>query len=126
MTEFAFFPRKNGVLHVEDLALSELAQNYGTPLYVYSLQALKAAWQRYQEGMKARNVLICYGMKANSNLAVLNEFKKLGAGFDIVSGGELARVLAIGGDPAKIVFRSEEHTSELQSRFDLVCRLMLT
>lgn len=104
MTEFAFFPRKNGVLHVEDLPLPTLAQRYGTPLYVYSLQALKAAWQRYQDGMKGRDVLICYGMKANSNLAVLNEFKKLGAGFDIVSGGELARVLAIGGDPAKIVF----------------------
>lgn len=104
MTVAPHFQHKNGVLHVEDLALPVLAQKYGTPLYVYSRQALRDAWESYRSAIGDRKVLVCYGMKANSNLAVLNEFKTLGAGFDIVSGGELARVLAIGGDPSRIVF----------------------
>src|SRR5690606_20975247 len=79
-------------------------ETYGTPLYVYSRQALRDAWEAYRIASEGRNVLVCYGMKANSNLAVLNEFKNLGSGFDIVSGGELARVLAVGADPAKVVF----------------------
>lgn len=99
--QFAF---RDGALHAERVPLARLAQEFGTPLYVYSRQALREAWQAYQAAAQGLNVLVCYGMKANSNLAVLNEFKNLGAGFDIVSGGELARVLAIGGDPAKIVF----------------------
>src|SRR5690606_13036388 len=98
------FQFKNGTLHAEDFSLAELAETYGTPLYVYSRQALRDAWEAYRVAAEGRNVLVCYGMKANSNLAVLHEFKSLGTGFDIVSGGELARVLAIGGDPAKIVF----------------------
>lgn len=104
MTVAPHFQHKNGILHAEQIPLSELAKEYGTPLYVYSRQALLDAWQAYSDAAKDRNVLVCYGMKANSNLAVLNEFKKLGSGFDIVSGGELARVLAIGGDPARVVF----------------------
>lgn len=104
MTVAPHFQHKNGVLHVENLALPVLAQKYGTPLYVYSRQALRDAWESYRSAIGDRKVLVCYGMKANSNLAVLNEFKTLGAGFDIVSGGELARVLAIGGDPSRIVF----------------------
>ncbi|TEA76850.1 diaminopimelate decarboxylase [Allopusillimonas ginsengisoli] len=104
MTVAPQFQHKNGVLHAENIPLPELAHQYGTPLYVYSRQALRDAWAAYQEAAQARDVLVCYGMKANSNLAVINEFKTLGSGFDIVSGGELARVLAIGGDPGKIVF----------------------
>ena len=84
--------------------MADLAQELGTPLYVYSRAALRAAWQSYHDAIAGRRVLVCYGMKANSNLAVLKEFAQLGAGFDIVSGGELQRVLSVGGDPAKIVF----------------------
>lgn len=104
MTAATQFQYKNEVLHAEDTSLLHLAKKFGTPLYVYSLQALKDAWKSYEEGMQGRDVLICYGMKANSNLAILNQFHKMGAGFDIVSGGELARVIAAGGEPSKVVF----------------------
>ena len=104
MTVAPHFAFKNQTLHAEEVPLSKLAQEFGTPLYVYSRQALHDAWSAYSEAAQGRDVLVCFGMKANSNLAVLNEFRKLGSGFDIVSGGELARVLAVGGDPAKIVF----------------------
>jgi diaminopimelate decarboxylase len=104
MTVSPHFAFRGGVLHAENVPLPTLAERFGTPLYVYSKKALHDAWGAYQQATANRNVLVCYGMKANSNLAVLNEFRKLGAGFDIVSGGELARVLAIGGDPAKVVF----------------------
>ncbi len=73
----------------------------GTPLYVYSRAALHAAWESYREAIASATVLVCYGMKANSNLAVLKEFARLGAGFDIVSGGELHRVLAAGARPGQ-------------------------
>ncbi len=92
------------MLHAEGVALDILAAKLGTPLYVYSRAALHAAYDSYRQAIGDRPVLVCYGMKANSNLAVLKEFARLGAGFDIVSGGELRRVLAVGGDPAKIVF----------------------
>ncbi len=104
MTVAPHFHFQNGVLNAEDVPLTQLAQEFGTPLYVYSRQALHDAWDAYRVAIGERDVLVCYGMKANSNLAVLHEFKTLGTGFDIVSGGELARVLAVGGDPAKIVF----------------------
>lgn len=104
MTVAPHFQFKDGVLHAEDISLAELARDHGTPLYVYSRQALHDAWEAYRSAAEDRDVLVCFGMKANSNLAVLNEFRQLGSGFDIVSGGELARVLAIGGDPARVVF----------------------
>ncbi len=104
MTFAPHFEFRNGAMHAEDLPLADLASQFGTPLYVYSRQALHDAWEAYRAAARDRDVLVCFGMKANSNLAVLNEFRKLGAGFDIVSGGELARVLAIGGDPSKVVF----------------------
>ncbi|MFW7340800.1 diaminopimelate decarboxylase [Pollutimonas sp. H1-120] len=104
MTVAPHFQFLNGSLHAERVPLADLAREHGTPLYVYSRQALHDAWDAYRTAARDRDVLVCYGMKANSNLAVLNEFKKLGSGFDIVSGGELARVLAVGGDPARIVF----------------------
>jgi len=100
----AQFQFRNNVLHAEHVPLPELAERFGTPLYVYSRRALRQAWQAYADAAQARDVLVCFGMKANSNLAVLKEFQQLGAGFDIVSGGELARTLAVGADPAKIVF----------------------
>lgn len=104
MTIAPHFQFHNGTLHAEGVSLTELAQEHGTPLYVYSRLALQDAWAAYSEAAGSRDVLVCYGMKANSNLAVLDEFRRLGSGFDIVSGGELARVLAIGGSPDRIVF----------------------
>ncbi|MDT4805784.1 Diaminopimelate decarboxylase [compost metagenome] len=99
-----YFQFRNNVLYAEDVPLSHLAERLGTPLYVYSRAALKAAWESYRSAVRQRPVLVCYGMKANSNLAVLKEFARLGAGFDIVSGGELKRALAAGADPSRIVF----------------------
>jgi len=96
--------RHEGQLHIEDVALNELAERFDTPLYVYSRQGLESAYQAYAVAFADTPHLICYAVKANSSLAILNLFARLGAGFDIVSGGELARVLAAGGDPAKVVF----------------------
>jgi diaminopimelate decarboxylase len=107
-----FFTRRDGVLHVEELPLAEIAQRFGTPSYVYSRAALTAAYSAYRDALVGRDALVCYAVKANSNLAILNVFARLGAGFDIVSGGELARVLAAGGDPAKVVFSGVGKTPE--------------
>ncbi|OYQ39271.1 diaminopimelate decarboxylase [Rhodoferax sp. TH121] len=94
----------NGQLHVENCAVDALAAQHGTPLFVYSKGSMLAALAAYQKGFAGRNAQICYAMKANSSLAVLQLFAKAGCGFDIVSGGELARVLAAGGDAAKVIF----------------------
>jgi len=91
-------------LYLEDCQLADLAREHGTPLYVYSSGAMLDALAAYQRGFAGRRVQICYAMKANSSLAVLQLFAARGCGFDIVSGGELARVLAAGGDPAKVIF----------------------
>ena len=98
------FPTENGVLYAEGIPFPELADRYGTPLYVYSRAALHEAWARYAQALVGRNALVCYGVKANSNLAILHEFQLLGAGFDIVSGGELERVLAAGARADRVVF----------------------
>ena len=98
------FHLKNGVLHAESVPLTAVAERFGTPCYVYSRAALTNALLEFQQELSGLDALICYAMKANSNLAVLNVFARLGAGFDIVSGGELQRALAAGGDPQKIVF----------------------
>jgi diaminopimelate decarboxylase len=104
--------RIDGRLHLEGVALDTLAERFGTPLYVYSRQALESAYQAYAEAFAETPHLICYAVKANSSLAILNLFARLGAGFDIVSGGELARVLAAGGDPAKVVFSGVGKTAD--------------
>ncbi len=98
------FVLKNGELHAEDVPLSHIVAEYGTPCYVYSRAALTDAFRRFDAGFAGHDHLVCYAVKANPNLAILNLFARLGAGFDIVSGGELARVLAAGGDPSKVVF----------------------
>jgi diaminopimelate decarboxylase len=98
------FDYKNGELHAEAVPLSEIAKRYGTPCYVYSRAALTAAYLGFGTAFASRDHLLCYAVKANANLAVLNLLARLGSGFDIVSGGELARVLAAGGDARKIVF----------------------
>jgi diaminopimelate decarboxylase len=91
-------------LHVEQVALDGLAHEFGTPLFVYSKAAMLEALAAYQRGFAGRKAQICYAMKANSTLGVLQVFAQAGCGFDIVSGGELERVLAAGGDPAKVIF----------------------
>lgn len=91
-------------LYLEGARLSDLAQRFGTPLYVYSQAAMQQALAAYQRGLQGRRSQICYAVKANSSLAILQGFARQGCGFDIVSGGELQRVLAAGGDPAKIIF----------------------
>ncbi len=102
------FSVKNGQWHAEDVALNQIAEQFGTPTYVYSRKALTDAFNAYEAACVRpngqRRARVHYAMKANSNLAILNVFAKLGAGFDIVSGGELARVLAAGGSADKVVF----------------------
>ena len=96
--------RVGSELCLDGHSLDGLARRFGTPLFVYSRPAMRTALAAYQRALVGRKHLICYAMKANSNLAVLQTFAQAGCGFDIVSGGELARVLAAGGDPAKVVF----------------------
>jgi diaminopimelate decarboxylase len=98
------FEFRHGELHVEDVPLSRLAAQFGTPLYVYSRAALSATFREFDLAFASREHLVCYAVKANSNLGILNLFARLGAGFDIVSGGELRRVLAAGGTAGKVVF----------------------
>ena len=100
----SFFQYQNGTLLAEQAPLAELAQRFGTPLYVYSRAALEKNYHAFDEAFAAVPHQVCYAVKANSNLAVLNVLARLGSGFDIVSGGELARVLAAGGDASKVVF----------------------
>jgi diaminopimelate decarboxylase len=95
---------REGTLYCEGVALADIARVAGTPCYVYSAAAILGRYRAYDEGFAGRDHLICYAVKANSNLAVLRLLAEAGAGFDIVSGGELYRVLQAGGDPAKIVF----------------------
>ena len=99
-----FLARADGELRLEGHALNELASRFGTPLYVYSRAAMRSAAAAYQRALAGRPHLVCYAMKANSNLAVLQTFAEAGCGFDIVSAGELARVLAAGGQAARTVF----------------------
>jgi diaminopimelate decarboxylase len=98
------FAYRNGVLYAEQVSLADIAQRFGTPCYVYSRAAIEGAYHEYARALQGRDSLVCYSVKANSNLAVLALLARLGAGFDIVSGGELARVLAAGGDARKTLF----------------------
>jgi len=110
------FARVDGELWVERVPLAAIAERFGTPCFVYSRALLERAWTEYDAAFDGVPHLVCYAMKANSNLAVLNLFARRGSGFDIVSGGELARVLAAGGDPAKVVFSGVGKTeAEMES-----------
>ena len=99
-----FIDYRDGTLHAEGVALDALASQYGTPLFVYSKASMLSALAAYQRGFKGRHAQICYAMKANSSLGVLQVFADAGCGFDIVSGGELDRVVAAGGDVRKVIF----------------------
>jgi diaminopimelate decarboxylase len=98
------FSYQNGVLNAESTPLPQIAEQFGTPTYVYSKAALLENFASYADACQGRDALVCYAMKANSNLAILDLLARQGAGFDIVSGGELLRVLAAGGDPRKVIF----------------------
>jgi diaminopimelate decarboxylase len=107
-----YFIYKNQKLYAENVELIEVAKMFGTPCYVYSKATIERHWHAFDKAAGSQPHLICYAVKANSNLAVLNVMAKLGSGFDIVSGGELSRVLKAGGDPAKVVFSGVGKTSE--------------
>ncbi len=98
------FQYLGGELHAENVALTRIADEHGTPAYVYSRAAIEAAWSAFDRAFAVLDHQICYAVKANSNLGVLNLLARLGSGFDIVSGGELTRVLKAGGDPSRVVF----------------------
>ena len=99
-----YFNYKGDVLFAEDVDLRQVAAEHGTPTYVYSRATLERHWHAFNNALAGHKHLICYAVKANSNIAVLNVLARLGSGFDIVSGGELARVIEAGGDPSKVVF----------------------
>jgi diaminopimelate decarboxylase len=106
------FPLQDGALCAEGVPLADIAERFGTPCYVYSRAALEAALDEFLTELKGIDALVCYAVKANSNLGILNLFARRGAGFDIVSGGELQRALAAGADPQKIVFSGVGKTAD--------------
>jgi diaminopimelate decarboxylase len=106
------FAYRNGILHAEAVALPRLARRFGTPSFVYSRSAIEAGYRAFEQALGGRDALICYSVKANSNLAILAFLARIGAGFDIVSGGELARVLAAGGAARKVVFSGVGKTGD--------------
>ncbi|WP_010179271.1 diaminopimelate decarboxylase [Glaciecola sp. HTCC2999] len=107
-----FFDYQNGTLHAENVALHDIAAKHGTPTYVYSRKTLERHWHKFDEALGDHPHLVCFAVKANSNIGVLSVLAKLGSGFDIVSGGELKRVIAAGGDPQKVVFSGVGKTAD--------------
>lgn len=112
MSNFTPFEYRDGQLWAESVPLAKIAAEFGTPCYVYSATAIRDAYHAFDQAFGSRDHLICYAVKANSNLAILNLLARLGSGFDIVSGGELKRVLQAGGDPQKTVFSGVGKTIE--------------
>lgn len=110
------FSYRDNALYAENIAVDAIADKFGTPCYVYSREALEQSFRAYQDALADWPHLVCYAVKANSNLAVLNVLARLGAGFDIVSVGELERVVAAGGDPARIVFSGVAKTPAEMAR----------
>ncbi|MEY4454301.1 MAG: Diaminopimelate decarboxylase [Pseudomonadota bacterium] len=116
MAQRSFIHANQGVLFAEDVSLETIANQFGTPTYIYSKNTLIQTFESFKKGLLKTNHLVCFAVKANSNIAILNLFASLGAGFDIVSGGELERVLYAGGDPQKIVFSGVGKTaSEIEA-----------
>jgi len=112
------FVYRNGQLCVEGVSLQDVARQVGTPCYVYSRAAIEQQWRAYDQSLSSREHTVCYAVKANSNIGLLNVLARLGAGFDIVSGGELFRVLQAGGDRRKVVFSGVGKT-EAEMRYAL-------
>lgn len=118
------FSYQDGVLHAESTSLCAIAEQFGTPTYVYSKAALLENFAAYADACKGRDALVCYATKANSNLAILDLLARQGAGFDIVSGGELLRVIAAGGDPRRVIFSGVGKSVEemrLALSHDILC-----
>jgi diaminopimelate decarboxylase len=118
------FQYRDGQLYAEEVAVAELAERFGTPLYVYSRATVERHFRAFDQAFGDHPHQVCYAVKANSNIAVLNVLARLGAGFDIVSGGELTRVLRAGGDPHKIVFSGVGKTAdemEMALKADIHC-----
>ena len=118
------FYQLDGVMHAESTPLSRIAEQFGTPTYVYSKNALLANFTAFSDACAGRDALVCYAMKANSNLAILDLLARQGAGFDIVSGGELLRVIAAGGDPRKVIFSGVGKSADemrLALSHDILC-----
>jgi diaminopimelate decarboxylase len=116
MAQTSFIHANQGILFAEDVSLETIANQFGTPTYIYSKNTLIQTFESFKKGLLKTNHLVCFAVKANSNIAILNLFASLGAGFDIVSGGELERVLYAGGDPQKIVFSGVGKTaSEIEA-----------
>ncbi len=99
-----YFQYKNGQIFAEDVAVADIVSEHGSPCYIYSRATFERHWRAFDNALKGHEHLVCYAVKANSNLGVLNILARLGSGFDIVSVGELERVLTAGGDPKKVVF----------------------
>ena len=99
-----YFNYINDELYVEDVSVQDIVYQHGSPCYIYSRATLERHWRAFDDAFGEQQHLICYAVKANSNIAILNLLARLGSGFDIVSLGELERVIAAGGDPKKIVF----------------------
>jgi diaminopimelate decarboxylase len=106
------FNYQNGWLYAEGVSLAEIAKQFGTPCYVYSRNEIESRWSAFDSALASHSHLVCYAVKANSNIAVLNLLAQLGSGFDIVSAGELQRVIKAGGDPAKVVFSGVGKTAD--------------
>ena len=117
-----FFAYKNGQLFAEDVAVADIAAQYQTPVYVYSRATLERHWHAFNDAIGEHPHLICYAVKANSNLGVLSTLAKIGSGFDIVSGGELARVIEAGGDASKVVFSGVGKKAD-EIRYALDCHI---
>ncbi|MGK0370386.1 MAG: diaminopimelate decarboxylase, partial [Glaciecola sp.] len=114
-----FFTYKGNQLFAEEIAIDDIVATHGTPTYIYSRATLERHWHAFNNAVSAHKHLICYAVKANSNIGVLSVLAKLGSGFDIVSGGELARVIKAGGDPSKVVFSGVAKTqSEIAYALD--------
>jgi len=120
---FQPFHYRDNTLYAEDVSLEALAQEYGTPLYVYSRKEFETRWSAFDQAFGDQPHLVCYAVKTNSNLAVLNLFSRMGSGFDIVSQGELERVLKAGGDPKKVVFSGvAKKSSEIERALEVGIR----
>lgn len=119
MSGFPEFIYRDNALFAESVPLKQIADEFGTPCYIYSRAALIRAYQAFDSAFANRDHLICYAVKANSNIAILNLLAQLGSGFDIVSGGELQRVIMAGGDPGKTVFSGVgKNTNEMRMALD--------
>ena len=124
MAQTSFIHNNQGVLSAEGVSLEAIAKQFGTPTYIYSKNTLIKTFESFKKGLLKSDHLICFAVKANSNVAILNLFASLGAGFDIVSGGELERVIYAGGDPQKIVFSGVGKTEpeiELALKANILC-----